>query len=45
VYSVSLFLTQGDYVQTFASSNGNLKRHLLEFNSTGHLVKQAAQGL
>ncbi len=45
VYSVTLFLTQGDYVQTFASSDGNLKRHLLEYNFTGHLVKQAANGL
>ncbi|MFY0572774.1 C1q-like domain-containing protein [Archangium lansingense] len=45
VYSVTLFLAQGDYVQTFASSDGRLKRHLLEYNFTGHLVKQAAQGL
>jgi hypothetical protein len=44
-YSVTLFLEQGDYVQTFAASDGNLKRHLLEYNFTGHLVKQASHGL
>ena len=44
-YSVTLFLEKGDYVQTFAASDGNLKRHLLEYNFTGHLVKQAAHGL
>jgi hypothetical protein len=43
-YSVTLFLNQGDYVQTYASSAGNLKRHLLEYNFSGHLVKQAAHG-
>jgi C1q-related factor len=44
VYSVTLFLNQGDYVQTFATSDGNQKRHLLEYNFTGHLVKQASRG-
>lgn len=39
-YSVTLFLKQGDHVQTFVSSDGDAKRHLLEFNFTGHLVKQ-----
>lgn len=43
-YSVTLFLRQGDYVQTYASSDGNLRRHLLEYNFSGHLVKQAANG-
>ena len=44
VYSVTLFLNQGDYVQTFTASDGNQKRHLLEYNFTGHLVKQASSG-
>lgn len=44
VYGVTLFLEQGDYVQTFVSSDGRMKRHLLEYNFTGHLVKQAANG-
>ena len=44
-YSVTLFLEKGDYVQTFAASDGNLKRHLLEYNFTGHLVKQASNAL
>lgn len=43
-YSVTLFLNQGDYVQTFVSSHGNMKRHLLEYNFSGHLVRQALNG-
>lgn len=44
VYGVTLFLQQGDYVQTFVASEGSLKRHLLEYNFSGHLVRQAVNG-
>ncbi|HYO56273.1 C1q-like domain-containing protein [Archangium sp.] len=40
-HTVALFLNQGDYVQTFAHSDGyGLKRHLAKYDFTGYLVKK-----
>ena len=39
-YSVSLVLEKGDYVQTFVSSASGVKRHLIKFDFTGHMVRQ-----
>ncbi len=38
-YSIALLLDAGDYVQTFASSDGGYTRHLSRYSFTGHLVK------
>ena len=39
-YTVALYLAQGDYVQTFAGSDGGYKRNVQLYNFTGVLVKQ-----
>jgi hypothetical protein len=39
-HTVALFLNQGDYVQTFAYSDGEYKRHLANYDFTGYLVKK-----
>jgi len=38
-YTVALFLNAGDYLQTYAASDGGRKRHIHTFNFTGHLVR------
>jgi hypothetical protein len=38
-YTVALFMNAGDYLQTYASSDGGRKRHISNFNLTGYLVK------
>jgi hypothetical protein len=38
-YTLTLFLQQGDYIQTFVSSQGGATRHLIRYNFTGHLIK------
>ncbi len=41
-YNLVLLLQQGDYVQTFVSSDGNgATRHLARYNFTGHLVRSS----
>ncbi|MDC0711284.1 fibrinogen-like YCDxxxxGGGW domain-containing protein [Stigmatella sp. ncwal1] len=41
-YSVVLLLQDGDYIQTFVSSDGSSTRHLARYNFTGHLVKSSS---
>ncbi|MFY0577162.1 C1q-like domain-containing protein [Cystobacter fuscus] len=38
-HTVALLLSKGDYVQSFASSDGGYKRHLGAYEFTGFLVK------
>jgi hypothetical protein len=38
-YTVALLLQQGDYVQTYVSSQSGYKRHLNKYDFTGYLVK------
>lgn len=39
VYTVALFMTAGDYVQTYADSDSGRMRYLAQFNFTGYMVK------
>ncbi len=38
-YTVALFMTAGDYVQTYVSSDSGRMRHVSQFNFTGYMVK------
>jgi len=38
-YTVALFMNAGDYVQTYAGSDGGYKRHIGQFHFTGFMVK------
>jgi hypothetical protein len=38
-YTVALFMSAGDYIQTYVESDSGRMRHLFQFNFTGYMVR------